>query len=69
MVHDPEDEVTVISANGVEKGILRDNTIVVVSSERCDLECGDRFFNGAAVCRHNRTPWQAVSSENLRIWK
>lgn len=32
MNHDPEDEVTVISAEGIEKGVLRGNTIHLVGT-------------------------------------
>lgn len=33
MIYDPEDEVVVISAEGVGKGVLRDNTISVTSMQ------------------------------------
>lgn len=38
MVHDPEDEVTVISAEGVQKGILHGNTITVVKEVAMEAE-------------------------------
>lgn len=30
MTHDPEEEVVVISDHGIEKGVLRGNTIVII---------------------------------------
>lgn len=40
--HDPEDEVTVISADGVGKGVLRGNAIEMVAVS-CP-GCGDKGY-------------------------
>lgn len=35
-VHDPEDEVTIISADGIGRGVVRGNTIEVVNMKKDD---------------------------------
>lgn len=31
-----------------------------MADDACDIECGDRFFNGRLLCRHRRTPHESA---------
>lgn len=68
VIHDPEDEYTVISSEGIGKGILRGNTIIVTEPMKVEIpncpNCGNstvRETPGAYVvrcskCGHNWNP-------------
>lgn len=42
---------------------LTDYTVETVKSDSCDLECGNRWFKGSALCRHGRKINELVLSK------
>ena len=48
-------------------GFLFNVEACVCRSQPCDLECGERFWKGSAICRHGRTINQAAHSLHRAI--
>lgn len=73
MNHDPEDQVTVISAEGIGKGVLRDNTIHLVgtlSYVRKVRKNVDHVTDGVLYVHHFGTGFQElVFASHDAAWK